>query len=95
MITLTLTLVIVFGGIHFKSIVRNCFGDQFPGCVKEICTSPPLRLDVPPFYTPEITLTLLNCCRINFQNITLTLTLLIAFEVRVTLTLLIVFELRV
>ena len=49
--------------------------------------SPPLRLDVPPFritlsYSPEITLTLLNCFRINFPNITLTLTLLIVFELR-------------
>ena len=34
-------------------------------------------------YTPEITLTLLNCFRINFQNITLTRTLLIVFELRV------------
>ena len=56
-----LTLLIVFG-INFKSVIENCFGDQFLGCVKEICISPPLRLDVPPLwdytYTPEITLTL-------------------------------------
>ena len=42
-------------GIHFKSATGNCFGDQFAGCVKEICISPPLRLDVSPF---GITLTL-------------------------------------
>ena len=74
MITLTLTPLIVFG-IIFKSVIGNWLGDQ----LKEICISPPLRLDVPPpmdyTYTPEIALTLLNCFRINFQNITLTLTL--------------------
>ena len=45
-ITLTLTLLVVLG-FSFKSAI-DCFGDQFPGCVKEICISPPLRLDVPP-----------------------------------------------
>ena len=30
--------------------------------------------------TPEITLTLLNCFQINFPKITLTLTLLLVFE---------------
>ena len=74
LITLTLTPLIVFG-INFKSVIGNWFGDQLPGCVKEICISPPLRLDVllDYTYTPEITLTLLNCFQINFQNITLTL----------------------
>ena len=53
-LTLTLKLLIVFG-VSFKSVIGNCFGDQIPGCVKEIGISPPLRLDVPPF---GITLTL-------------------------------------
>ena len=76
LIILTLTLLIVLG-MNFKSVIGRGFGDQFPGCVKEICISPPLRLDVRPF---EITLTLSNCYRINFQNITLTL--LIVCELR-------------
>ena len=41
-------------GINFKSVIGNCFWDQFPGC-KGICISPPLLLDVPPL---GITLTL-------------------------------------
>ena len=54
-ITITLTLLIIFV-INLKSVIGNCFGDQFLGRVKEICLSPgPLRLGVPPF---GITLTL-------------------------------------
>ena len=33
-------------------------------------------------YTPEITLTRLNCFQINFHNFTLILTLLIVFKIR-------------
>ena len=33
--------------LHLKSVIGNCFGDQFAGFVKEICLSPPLRVDVP------------------------------------------------
>ena len=85
LITLTLALSIVFG-IDFKSAIGNCFGDQFPGCVKEICVSPPLRLDVPCF---GITLTLWKLylhSDIGFElisNTLLSLTLLIVFELRI------------
>ena len=49
-VLIAITLLIVFG-LNLKSVIRYCFGDKFPGCVK----IPPLRLDVPFF---GITLTL-------------------------------------
>ena len=77
--TLTLTLLIVFE-INFKSVIGNCFFGPISGvCEGNLHLSYPALGCAPLWdytYTPEITLTLLNCFQINFQNITLTLTLI-------------------
>ena len=82
LMTLTPTPLIVFG-INFKSVIGNCFWDQFPG-FKAICISPPLLLDVPSLwdytYNPEITLTLWNSFRINFPKLHLHFMLLSSYE---------------
>ena len=63
LITLTPTLVIVFG-IHITSVIGSCFSDQFPGC-KGICISGS-------HLTSRDYTTLLNCFWINFQKFKIT-----------------------
>ena len=84
LITLTLTLLLVFG-INYKSVIGNRFWDQFPGC-RGISISPPVLLDVPPpwglhLHSRENTYAL-KLFLSNFQKITLTLPLLSVFELR-------------
>ena len=65
---------------------RKLFWGPIPGmCKGNMYLSSPAPGAAPLWdytYTPEMTLTLLNSFRINFQNITLTLTHFIVFELR-------------
>ena len=85
LITLTITLLIVLG-INFKSRNRKLFWGPISGvCKGNLYLSSPAPgcaclWDYT--YTPEIILTLLNSFRVNFQNITLTLTLVMVFKIR-------------
>ena len=77
--------------MKIKSVIGNDFWDHFPGRVNflklRLLSSHVLGCALETVhwhytYTPEITLTLLNCFQINFQNFTLTLTPLIFFKIR-------------
>ena len=68
----TLTLLIV-SGINFKSVIGNCFWGPISGVSKgNLYLSFPALGCAPLWdytYTPETTLTLLNCFQINFNSV--------------------------
>ena len=60
---------------HTYTNTFNCFLELISRVQWEMCKGNLYLCSPAPTYTPEITLMLLNCFRINFPNIRLTLTL--------------------